>query len=722
MRAVLLTTLLGLVSAQQTNVCLYENCELKATPYYGGFNSVPSVEHCKNKCISTEGCVNFVWGDFGGCYMYGDKADSSSGYEQVVCVDTTFRSAKYVSGSLGCNNAAEVREIDENPVGKDTFLAPDFAPTATAAELEAAVSETKRQLQTTDCFLQKTEVSSDPYYGNKPAATAAACQALCQQTAGCAWFVWGNWSGGQCYLKGPNNVKYIDQSANGSLFISGPKSCPTTTTTTKPATTTTKPTPTTCPTDAVYTQLNNAAQGMTISKRGSSTWADDSSIANYAIQPLPQPCAVVYCRSETDVQATVKWLKANNLKFVIRSGRNDYSGFSTLQDGIILDVSKLTNMRIDTTKNQAVVGAGVRNAEFYNFLGSKGYVSSGGTGATVGLSGCATGGCFGFLTRTYGIVSDLIVGGRIVLSDGTAKDMDSNVLFAIRGAGHNNYGVITEFRFNLIPDGKVYTSITKTWDKSQSRATRVSVIKSWQGWQKNSDKRVNSRLVVLSGGTIQVQTVCTTNDATCRSLCPSLLVSGAGGTNFANFQDFWTSMASYQCNGVSDCLRVARIPPNQWQQNAWRAGSVFSGKQMSDTLINNILQQFESYTSPDGNMYKTYIQFWPDGGQMSAYATTYAAYPWRNKLFHTQLYTSWTGTARPADYNTRMQLMDNVTKMMEAELGSDRYVNYNYKYPNESQQQISQRYYGSNLSKLQTLDKQYDPNGLFVYPQGVLPN
>lgn len=68
----------------------------------------------------------------------------------------------------------------------------------------------------------------------------------------------------------------------------------------------------------------------------------------------------------------------------------------------------------------------------------------------VGLVGPGLGGGRGFLQGRYGLVTDQFTSMNIVLADGSRKsiDKDSDLWWAMRGAGHN-FGIVTSFTLKI---------------------------------------------------------------------------------------------------------------------------------------------------------------------------------------------------------------------------------------------------------------------------------
>src|SRR5207237_8447780 len=70
------------------------------------------------------------------------------------------------------------------------------------------------------------------------------------------------------------------------------------------------------------------------------------------------PLAVVQPLDAADVAATVKWAAKTGVHIVPRSGGHSYGGYSTVANGVVVDLSRLKSVSV--SPRHAVVGAGAR--------------------------------------------------------------------------------------------------------------------------------------------------------------------------------------------------------------------------------------------------------------------------------------------------------------------------------------------------------------------------
>lgn len=170
------------------------------------------------------------------------------------------------------------------------------------------------------------------------------------------------------------------------------------------------------------------------------------------------PGAIIQCVDSADVMATVNACRDNGLDLGVRGGGHSVPGFGTIDEGLVVDLSPMNYVQVDPVKKVARVGGGATLGDVDHATYPFGLAAAGGVVSTTGVGGLTLGGGFGYLTRSVGLTIDNLLSADVVLADGrqvTASDYQNEDLFwALRGGG-GNFGVVTNFEFQLHDVGDV---------------------------------------------------------------------------------------------------------------------------------------------------------------------------------------------------------------------------------------------------------------------------
>jgi len=107
-------------------------------------------------------------------------------------------------------------------------------------------------------------------------------------------------------------------------------------------------------TTALITELQQAMTGHVV-QFGDSNYDASRQLSNNAFQLFPQ--AIAYCETFADVRACLDFARTHRVALVPRSGGHSTAGFS-INDGLVIDVSRLAYVVVDPDRRRAVVGAG----------------------------------------------------------------------------------------------------------------------------------------------------------------------------------------------------------------------------------------------------------------------------------------------------------------------------------------------------------------------------
>jgi FAD/FMN-containing dehydrogenase len=207
--------------------------------------------------------------------------------------------------------------------------------------------------------------------------------------------------------------------------------------------------------DNIIKPLTETVRGRVISRSDSDY---DEPRAVYNAMHDRNPRAVIQSVDSADVMAAVAAGRDADLDVAIRGGGHSVPGFGTVEDGLVIDLSQMKNVRVDPIKKVARVGGGATWGDVDHATYPFGLAAPGGLISTTGVGGMTLGGGIGYLTRNAGLSIDNLLSADVVLADGrqvTASDYQNEDLFwALRGGGAN-FGVVTSFEFQLHEVGDI---------------------------------------------------------------------------------------------------------------------------------------------------------------------------------------------------------------------------------------------------------------------------
>lgn len=171
------------------------------------------------------------------------------------------------------------------------------------------------------------------------------------------------------------------------------------------------------------------------------------------------PGMFVMCVDVADVMVSVNFGRENNLLVAVRGGGHNGGGLGLCDQGMVIDLSGLKFIRVDTSNNTVRVGGGNLWGEVDHATHPFGLAVPAGIISSTGVGGLTLGGGVGHLSRKYGLTIDNLLEADMVLADGSFVTVNAtqntDLFWAIRGGG-GNFGIVTSFKFQAHPVKTVF--------------------------------------------------------------------------------------------------------------------------------------------------------------------------------------------------------------------------------------------------------------------------
>lgn len=171
-----------------------------------------------------------------------------------------------------------------------------------------------------------------------------------------------------------------------------------------------------------------------------------------------RPLALARCVDAADVITCVKFAAEQEVDLAVRGGGHNGAGLGSVDDGLVIDLSAMRNVRVDPEARVAYASGGALLGDVDHAAGAFGLAVPVGILSTTGIGGLTLGGGMGNMTRTYGLTIDNLLEVDVVLADGTQvkanEKQNEDLFWAVRGGG-GNFGVVTHFTFRLHPQSTV---------------------------------------------------------------------------------------------------------------------------------------------------------------------------------------------------------------------------------------------------------------------------
>ena len=209
-----------------------------------------------------------------------------------------------------------------------------------------------------------------------------------------------------------------------------------------------------------------------------------------------RPRLIVRCSGAADVVAGILLARETGLPLSIRGGGHGVNGHAVCDDGIMLDLSPLKRIDVDSEARVARAQAGVTWGEFDAATQEHGLATTGGRITTTGIAGLTLGAGSGWLERMYGFTAHNLLAAEVVTADGhvvrASEDENPDLLWGLRGGG-GNFGVVTQFEYRLHEVGPMVTGGMLLWPLDQAG----EVVRFYRDWIESAPDEVGGGAAVV---------------------------------------------------------------------------------------------------------------------------------------------------------------------------------------------------------------------------------
>jgi len=412
---------------------------------------------------------------------------------------------------------------------------------------------------------------------------------------------------------------------------------------------------------------------------------------NKRLHFLPKYIAV--CKTEQGIQYAIQKAKAEQLKVAVKSGGHSFEGFSNNNGGMVIHLSQMKKITwLDNNEVEVEPGCLLQDIQAA-FFARKRLLPAGSCG-TVGIAGLTLGGGYGFFSRKYGLTCDNLLQLKMIAADGKAYDTndDKELLWACKGGGNGNFGVVTSFRFkthDMPPAFDSYVLKFKSMDAERFRQTI-------HAWFDVSEKLPQDGFAayVLNGSTLTV------------------LI-----THYNRHPDFNTIITPITAIADTVSPTLQADLPKAMKRYYGRKGPIYF-KNASAGLY----KSKEDILNISDNLFNTVIQnkgivFQINTlGGMIADATFEqgSCYPHRRLPYLGELQAYWDNEAQEKNL---VAAFESIQTLFRESGVTAHYRNY----PDIHFKEWETAYYGTNYSRLQKVKSKYDKDEMFQYPQSIKP-
>jgi hypothetical protein len=421
-----------------------------------------------------------------------------------------------------------------------------------------------------------------------------------------------------------------------------------------------------------------------------------------------RPALIARATGAADVIAALAFVRERGLPLAVRGGGHSVAGYSTVDQGVVIDLSAMKGIRVEPAARRVRVQAGVNWGELDRETQAFGLATTGGRVTSTGVSGFTLGSGSGWLERLHGLACDNLLSADMVTADGrliTASPTDNEDLFwGLRGGG-GNFGIVTEFEFKLHPVGPIILGGLIL----HPRVKAPEVFRFYREFMQSAPPEVGGAIVLLTAPPAPFVPA----DMQGR---PALGILAGW---FGPFDRGEEALAGLRAFGAPPVDIVQPMPYVVFQslldpgnppgrRNYWRSENL-SG--LPDEAIDTMVARAASVTSPFSNLI-----LMPLGGAVAAVPEEASAMGGRKAAWQYHCYGTWEGDER--DDTPHIRWVRDTERALQPWTAGRVSINF---VSDASTDRVRAAFGEDKYQRLVALKNKYDPTNLFRMNQNIPP-
>ena len=410
-----------------------------------------------------------------------------------------------------------------------------------------------------------------------------------------------------------------------------------------------------------------------------------------------RPAAVAFPSDARGVAETVALAERLGLRVAPQATAHNQAPLGDMEDLLLVNVSRLQDIRVDPGARSVRVGAGVKWDRVAPRLSAHGLAGLHGSSPDVGIAGYSLGGGMGWLSRKHGLQTNAVTALELVTADGELIRVDAehepDLFWALRGGG-GNFGIVTAIEFDVVEIEQLYAG---AYFYPVERADEV--LHTWNAIRGSFPDELTAFVGFLptpDGLPAVAAVACYCGDI------------AEGERILAPLRAFGSPMV--------DTIQPIPFPVMQTLadesnpdhiQNYWRSTFI---ETLSDEVIDLIVEQAGRAESPLSITVLGML-----GGAIGRVDTGETAFAHRKAAYNIGIEAKWTD---PAENARHIAWARGFSERLEPHSRHASMLNF----LGDEGPDAVKRAFGQNYEKLVTLKTKYDPTNFFSINQNIVPH